>query len=211
MRGTVELNANGNGSRRIAAIIPAAGLSKRHPPQKLLVEIEGKPAIVHTVERCLRVSMVPFVVLGHEAERVSHAMRGLDELLRIVHNPGYRDGMATSIVTGLKAAGEGWDYYAIWPGDKPFIHPETVLRLLHDLPDVSRSRRSARIIAPAYQSRRGHPVFFHASLYSELTTLEGDTGARSVVNAHSDEMKLVEVKDEGVLVDMDRWLEEVDG
>jgi len=52
-----------------------------------------------------------------------------------------------------------------------------------------------------YRGRRGHPVGFAAELYSELTALVGDEGARRLVArypAHG-----VEVNDPGVLIDID--------
>jgi molybdenum cofactor cytidylyltransferase len=66
-------------------------------------------------------------------------------------------------------------------------------------------------VAPVYNKVIGHPVIFHRSLISEIINLEGDIGAKKVIEKYKDKAYFVEVNDEGVLIDIDtpKDLEEV--
>ncbi|HSW83600.1 MAG TPA: hypothetical protein VLH12_09000, partial [Usitatibacter sp.] len=50
---------------------------------------------------------------------------------------------------------------------------------------------------------RGHPVGFSARLREDLLALDGDEGARSVIQSHRDAVTLIPVDDEGITVDID--------
>ena len=57
------------------------------------------------------------------------------------------------------------------------------------------------VVYAQYRGRRGHPVGFAAELYSELTALTGDEGARRVIARYP--AFAVERDDPGMLVDID--------
>ena len=65
-------------------------------------------------------------------------------------------------------------------------------------------QQGAPIAAPAYKGERGHPVGFGAALRDELLKLDGDQGARAVVERHRDSVQLIECDDPGILFDVDR-------
>jgi molybdenum cofactor cytidylyltransferase len=104
------------------------------------------------------------------------------------------EGQGTSIACGVgaTAAADGW---VIALADMPALQPDTVRRVVEAL------RIGAATVAPAYRSRRGHPVGFAAPMRSELLASVGDTGARSVLVRHPPQ--LIEVDDPGVLYDVD--------
>ena len=58
------------------------------------------------------------------------------------------------------------------------------------------------IVLPVYQGRRGHPVIFSASLYDELLRAPLETGARSVVWAHANEVEEVPTSEEGCVLNL---------
>lgn len=86
----------------ITAIVPAAGMSTRLGRNKLLLTFQGKPLIVRAVDTLLA-SMVEeiIVVLGYEADQVKAAIG--EKPVRLVENPNYQDGLATSVRTGFAA------------------------------------------------------------------------------------------------------------
>ncbi len=188
---------------KTAMILPAAGSSRRHPPNKLLLDLDGRTVIERAVGVFLGRTLELILVLGHQQERVRRVIeREFGGAVRIVMNPEYASGMASSLRRGLLAAGEGFDYYAVSLGDKPFIRPGTVDQLLEIL-----GRDRPLILAPEHGGRTGHPVFFRADLRGELLSLEGETGGREVIRRHRDAALLLPVEDEGVILDMDSYLE----
>lgn len=58
---------------KITAIIPSAGVGKRyaHSKNKIFVELDGKPIILHTVETFVRHPLIDIVVLAVKSEDLS--------------------------------------------------------------------------------------------------------------------------------------------
>lgn len=105
-------------------------------------------------------------------------------------------GMGHSLAAGIAASPEasGW---LVALADMPFIQPATHQHLADQL------ARGARLVAPTYQGQRGHPVGFGAEWRPQLLALHGDTGARPILQAHPEALRLCPVDDAGVLRDVD--------
>ena len=76
----------------------------------------------------------------------------------------------------------------------PLVQPQT-------LRDVAKALAQHAVVYAQHRGRRGHPVAFAAELYSELTALDGDEGARRIVARYP--VHGEEVDDAGVLLDVD--------
>ncbi len=191
-------------SPSISLIIPAAGLSRRHPPNKLLLPLEGETVIQRSVARFIEAPCEILVILGHQAERLERCLSECyGDRVRLVRNPRYREGLASSLRAGILAARGEADYLAFCGGDRPFIRHDTVIRLFDRVAELR-----PRILRPVCEGRPGQPCFFSAEFRSELLELEGDTGGRRVLERHAEETLEVEVEDRGTVRDMDRYLEE---
>ena len=70
--------------------------------------------------------------------------------------------------------------------------------------DAARADRLACIVVPELDGSAGHPVGFSREFFAELIALQGDRGARSVIDAHPDAVQRVAVDDPGVLTDIDQ-------
>ena len=96
-------------------------------------------------------------------------------------------------VTGTPDA-QGW---VIALGDMPCI-PMVLIQAV-----VTGLERGSDIIAPVYNKRRGHPVGFSARHSQALKQLHTDEGARSIIQANSGSVDLIETTECGVIVDFD--------
>jgi molybdenum cofactor cytidylyltransferase len=110
---------------------------------------------------------------------------------------GAERGMGASLAHGVAQA-RGADGWVVALADMPRIQPATVKSV------ISALQQGALIAAPAYKGERGHPVGFGAPLREELLALDGDQGARALLERHRDAVQLVECDDPGILVDIDR-------
>ncbi|MBC8403438.1 MAG: nucleotidyltransferase family protein [Candidatus Marinimicrobia bacterium] len=187
---------------KLQLIITAAGLSRRQPPNKLLLPLDDKTVIETTVENFIETVMDIIVVTGHQREQIEPplAQRFCDRIT-IVHNPDYETGLASSIKAGLKNNPGAPNYWCFCNGDKPFIKPSTIEFLLTEL-----EQQKPQILVPTYQDQPGHPTFFSSKFTSELLALTGETGARDISQRHGRDVLFVPVADEGVALDMDRYL-----
>ena len=159
----------------IAAVVLAAGASTRFGSQKLLAPVRGAPLVRRTVEQVLAAGLDSVVVvLGREHQAVRAA---LDDLpVRFVVNPDFRDGLSTSLRTGLRDLGRAFDAAIVALGDQPGISGSTIASLIEEY------RRSGQpIVVPVYAGTRGNPVLFDASVFPELEAVGGDQGGREVI------------------------------
>jgi molybdenum cofactor cytidylyltransferase len=171
----------------IAAIVLAAGRSSRFGTQKLLAMVAGKPLVRWTVERVLASGVDRTFVVVPEANRSIHEV--LSELpVEFVANRAPEDGMSGSLRAGVLALPGDTAAALIALGDQPAIPDAAIAGL------VSKHRESgAPIVAPSYDGVRGHPVLFDASLFRELAAVQGDAGARDIIERWKDLVALVPI------------------
>lgn len=181
----------------ISAVLLAAGQSSRMGVNKLLLRFEGR-SLVRRAAECLCDSECAevIVVVGYEAEAVVVELSGL--AVRPILNARFEAGMATSIATGIEAASPNSTAFLIALADMPLMTPDCVRSILSEF-----DGDPSAIVAPVYRGRRGHPVLFGSGYRSLLAALEGDRGARSIVEAHREYLHLVSVDSESALTDWD--------
>jgi len=187
----------------LAMIITAAGRSTRFPPNKLLEILEDRTAIEHTVNTFINFEVDLYVILGYQSEKIQNVLeqRFNDDLI-FEFNTEFHSGMASSVITGVKAAGRTYDYWCFCPGDKPFIQQKTVASLLDVL-----NERKPLILAPRTGGKPGHPTFFSTELSPFFLAAKGDVGGRQVMDTFHSETLFIDVPDEGIALDMDYYLE----
>lgn len=182
---------------RIGAVILAAGMSSRMGETKQLLRWAGRTLLDQVIEN-VRASGVSDIVLvlGHAAETIAKGIAARN--LQVVVNTGYREGMGSSLRTGVSALPPEVDAALICLADQPFVRPET-LQLL-----VDRYRKSsAQIVIPMCKGFRGNPVLLDRSVFPEVMALNGDIGCRAIFGSHLEGIVKVPVEDLGILLDVD--------
>lgn len=177
----------------ITGLLLAAGVGKRFGSHKLLADVHGQPLILRSA-RCLS-PCGRVVAVVRENDEIMHrclAQAGIE----MVINSRAEEGMGCSIAAGVESS-SGSGGWCILPADMPSV-PATVSRVV-----VEALRDGAEIAAPFYQHRRGHPVGFGRGFKDELLALKGDSGARTILAAHADQLICLQVEDPGILQDID--------
>ncbi len=171
----------------IAAVVLAAGLSRRMGQAKLLLLVDGRAIVRHAVEAVLAGGVdSAWVVTGPDVEPMAAALSGLE--IQIVVNPTPEEGQAGSVRAGIAALPETADTALIALGDQPMLAPTIIPALL------AARRTSARpIVAPRYQDGQGNPVLFKREIFPELLRLTGDQGARLVIRKDRARVEWVEL------------------
>ncbi|MGH9584657.1 MAG: nucleotidyltransferase family protein [Bryobacteraceae bacterium] len=184
-------------SAQISAVVLAAGMGARMGAVKPLLPLAGKTLLEQVLDT-LRVSDVReiVVVLGFAADEIR--ARVPLHSVKTVLNDGYREGMASSLRTGISAIDPASEAALIVLADQPFVQPGTIGRLI-----AEHRARHPLIAVPIYDGNRGNPVLINRSLFHEMLQLSGDTGCRSLFAAHADEIVKVPVDDPGILIDLD--------
>jgi molybdenum cofactor cytidylyltransferase len=170
----------------IAGIVLAAGFARRMGRQKLLLDLRGKPVIRWSVETILPHVGDTVVVTGQDDAGVRAALAGLP--VRFAVNPRPHAGQGSSIAVGA-AALKPWTAAALVAlGDQPQLPDGLIAALLR-----AREATGTAIVAPVYRGSQGTPVLFAADVFAELRALDGDAGARSVVQARPDRVTRVPI------------------
>jgi molybdenum cofactor cytidylyltransferase len=188
-----------NGNRGVAAVVLAAGRSSRMGgPNKLLELLHGKPLVRMVTEQAIASHAKPVIVVtGHQQERVRAALDGLD--VTFVANPDFADGIASSVKAGIRAVPSEADGALVLLGDMPLVDAGLIDRLIEALsPD-----KGALIAVPAAEGRRGNPVLWSRRFFDELMMLEGDVGARHMIQRHAEAVAEVEVDGQSAFLDID--------
>jgi molybdenum cofactor cytidylyltransferase len=166
----------------VGAIILAAGESRRFGHPKLAAAYQGVPLLRRAVDAAVSGGCGDVVVvLGADADIYRPLLAGTPA--RAVLNPEYGHGMSTSIRAGLAHLSPECEAALILLADQPGVDADVVRRLLDAYQSSGR-----RIVAARYGEVRGAPVLFDRALFLQLLVLEGDRGARTVMEAFPQEV-----------------------
>nr|WP_275448340.1 molybdopterin-binding/glycosyltransferase family 2 protein [Mesorhizobium sp. IRAMC:0171] len=197
-----ELVSGKGGAKEVALEVPvvllAAGRSSRMGgPNKLLALFGGTPLARLSAERALasKANGV-LVVIGHQGERVKNALAGLQ--VTFVENPHFAEGLSTSLKVGVSTLADDAAGVLVVLGDMPGVSPSDLDRLI----DAFRASGGRSVVRASHNGRRGNPVILPRSLFSAVSHLEGDTGARHIVEAEGLDIIDVEIG-AGAFVDVD--------
>jgi molybdenum cofactor cytidylyltransferase len=184
--------------RKVAALVLAAGSSRRMGgANKLLQPVGGIAMLRRAVNAALasRCTSV-LVVTGADAGAAQACLAGLE--VQFVHNPDHASGMASSLRCGLAALPADADAAVVLLADMPRIDGGHVDRLL-----AAFDPRQPKIVAPVKDGRRGNPILWPREFFAEMMAVEGDVGAREVLQRHASQVEAVAFDDDAIFADVD--------
>lgn len=154
----------------IAAIVLAAGASRRLGHSKQLVQLNGETLLARVIRIAIQAELSPVLAVIADA--------GLAPLIEraqatVVWNSEASEGMASSIRTGVTHAIQAGAFGVVLLTCDQIALSAEHLRELCAHPE-----------SPAgslYVGRIGIPAYFPASSFPDLLQLRGDTGARSLL------------------------------
>jgi molybdenum cofactor cytidylyltransferase len=178
---------------RVAVL--AAGESKRFGTQKLLAPWRGRPLVSH----CLRAAQRAcpgrvLLVSGHEAEAIEAVSAGDTDVF--VRNPGFAGGIGTSIAAAADACPPGTGALLIVLGDQPLVTADHLRALV-----AAWDRAAHSIVASAYADTFGPPVLLGRAYFGALAALNGDQGAKRILQEFRNHVVTVEFQPAAIDVD----------
>lgn len=182
----------------IAAIILAAGSSRRMRTSKALLPIDGEPMVRRIVRMFLDSAVVHDIVIvtGHAANNVKAAVESLP--CRFAFNPRYaKEEMLASVKVGL-AAMKGADAAFIALVDHPRVKPATIAEIVSHLePD------NPSIVVPRYRGKRGHPVLIPRHVWPRVLALAPAATMKEVTRNQEEGIIQIDMDDPAVVTDLD--------
>lgn len=133
------------------------------------------------------------VVVGPQGDAIEKTV--VSYPVTVVHTLDPSGDMAASIRTGRDALSTTVSGVMIALSDHPLVSPMTVALLAR----LHRENQET-IIIPTHKGEKGHPCLFPRQILNEL---QGPLTLRDLVRSSPERVHLVEVNDQGVLLDMD--------
>jgi len=171
-QGGAEAGGSG-GWGPLPAVILAAGASRRLGQPKQLVRVAGDTCWDEPCGGTGRLRPGAGGA-GLRAEAMAAELAGLP--VTLVANDQWREGMAASIRAGVRALPAGTEGVLLLVCDQPAVDAALLARLLD-----ARRRCPDAVIACGYAGTRGVPALFPARCLGQLLALQGDRGARGLL------------------------------
>jgi molybdenum cofactor cytidylyltransferase len=168
---------------KIGLIILAAGSATRMGRPKQLLSYQGRSLILHAVEVALASMSQPIiVVLGAYVEQIKPEL--MLKAVQVVENSQWQEGMSSSIRAGISMllkTNSKLDAVIISLADQPLVSPQIFNQLIQSYQETQKV-----IIASKYNETTGVPALFSNALFPELMQLEGDKGAKALIQKYID-------------------------
>ena len=162
-------------NKTVFAIVLAAGAATRFGATKQLAEVAGIPLIRHAVAAAAAaVGNRLAVVIGHDWEAVSAAIKPFDGFL--ILNDRHTDGIGSSLSLAIRTIRHVADAVIVVLADQPMIRTAHI-----DALRANWSGANNEIVVTAFDDIVGPPALFGEACFDELAALQGDTGARGLL------------------------------
>lgn len=186
---------------KVAIVLLAAGMATRMGPNgghKLLAAFDGMPLVRRSALIAMGSDAASVtVVVGHRQDDIRKVL--VDLPVTIIANPAYPSGMASSLTTGFAAAAaDDTEGVLVMLADMPGVTTDDLNRMITAFRDAN----GASIVRAVSQGKRGNPVILPRSLNDAVLRLEGDVGARHLIETSSLAVTDVEIGD-AATIDVD--------
>lgn len=174
------------GGVTLGVLIMAAGRSSRFEGCKLLADYQNKPLLQHTIEQAMGLESEKLTVItGYWHKEIEAAQQqGQISEAPLLYNSDWAQGLGCSIAFGVSQLQDSCDSLLILLADQVQV-------LTEDLHSLTRKRAGSQITCAFYAGKRGVPAIFHRDCFEELMSLDGEHGAKALLN--SDRYRTVNV------------------
>ncbi len=180
---------------KVGVLILAAGEGKRMGAIKQLLEFNGSTFLEETIKKYNSFAQEVLVTLGYYEKEIKEKIKELGFSYQSIKK--YKIGMGSSLQEAKKF---NTDCFLVTPCDLPLIEENTIDLLLK----TYRQNRG-NIIVPRFMGKNGHPVVFPIEVQASFKYIDGDKGARDIIEKKG--CLFLDVDDPGVVADIDTLID----
>jgi molybdenum cofactor cytidylyltransferase len=185
-------------------MVLAAGASRRFGSAKQLAIFRGQPLVTHAIRLAEAIAgNRSLLVAGNRWPLVAAACAPLAGYL--VVNPDFAEGLGSSIAAGVSAVAGSAAGILLLMADQPLVDAGHLRDMI-----AAWSKNPQCIVATEFDGIAGPPVLFPASVFPELRALQGDSGARGVLQANASRVIRVYCPAAATDIDVPADLEAID-
>lgn len=162
--------------------------------QKLTAVLDGHPLVSYAVSAALGSRADPVLVVVRDGE--DDVGPGFPDDVVTVSNPLAEEGLSTSLKAGIQALPSDVSGAVILLGDMPRVSSADIDHL------IGAFRPDAPCV-PLVEGRWGNPVLWPKAFFSRIFQIDGDRGARTLLEELRPGIVEVELQNRGLLLDVD--------
>lgn len=172
---------------KTAILLLAAGSSSRMGKPKQLLPFKNTTLLGNAIEQAKKSKTnAVYCVLGANTKIIQESISNYKT--QTIFNPNFKDGLSTSIVLGVNHLKDKYDAILIMLADQP----EVSSNYLNEFINLS-NKNPSKIIASNYQNKIGVPAIFPKMYFHQLLKLEGDKGAKEILNNEINIIKMAPI------------------
>ena len=184
----------------IKGILLAAGQSKRLKKENKLIKIFKNKPIINLALNSVKNSKIKkiIIILGYQFKEVKKKIKKNKKII-FVHNKNYKNGMSSSIKSGLKKISKKDKGFIILQSDMPFVKTSDINKIYNSI-----IRKKYLVHALKYKNRIGNPIGFDISILNKFKKIRGNVGAKYMVKRLKNSTNYIKVSSEKVFKDFDK-------
>ena len=161
----------------LTTVILAAGAARRFGDCKHLLSQSGKSVLQQRIDAVLEARLnSPLIVTGAWHTEIQQAHPELD----LQHHQHWQKGLGSSIAFAMRCLAKNTQGVLLLLGDQVAVTGEQIAQLHRQW-----QQQKTKIVCAHYRSAPGVPAIFPRSLFSELRKLDGDRGAKALLQANA--------------------------
>jgi molybdenum cofactor cytidylyltransferase len=180
----------------VVAIVLTAGQSTRFGGNKLIAKLAESdlPICVQTTRMVVPLVSQTLVMVSDPTNDTSKILNSYD--ITVTFSKNATKGMAYTLVDGIRASPLDVDFLVVL-SDMPFVTTKIAELIIQGMSSTG------KITVPLFNGEMGHPVGFPSVYRDELLKLEGDIGAKAVIQYHLSNVNFIEIGNDAVIKDID--------
>ena len=202
MRSIVVLNRVKMNNYYISAIILAAGSSLRMKGKNKLLEKVRYKTMIESIFLQTISSKVDdvTVVVGFESDKILDNLKSYlhKTNVNIIKNKNFIKGLGASLSVGVNSLPKKTTGVLVVLADMHKINTYVINKLIEKFKDNDANK----ICIPIYKGIRGNPVLLDRSVLKQITSLEGDIGAKEIIKNNKNIIE-VNFENDSILFDID--------
>ena len=187
----------------IKGILLAAGQSRRLKNENKLIKLFKDKPLIHHALNSVQNSKIKklIIVLGYQFKEVKKNIKKNKKII-FVHNKNYKNGMSSSIKSGLKKISKKDKGFIILQSDMPFVKTSDINKIYNSM-----IRKKYLVHALKYKNRIGNPIGFDISILNKFKKIRGNVGAKYMVKRLHKSTNFIKVSSDKVFKDLDKALD----
>jgi molybdenum cofactor cytidylyltransferase len=165
---------------KIVGIYLAAGNSSRMGSDKLRLQVGTMTLGSLALETALKSSLDEIYIITKDMDDVSWLPDELKSNTKctLIKCSSAHEGQSESLRCGIqRAQANGVDAVIVMLADQPFI----TVQMIEEMILCMNKNPTSKFVATSHKQTIMPPVLFSSSMYADLLTLHGDTGARALL------------------------------